>query len=78
MITKGIIKKGEYFDSVTLMIVSRKLSAVEGVADSSIVMGTSENKAILESAGLLIDTFTESSDTDLLVAIKAEDQLTFE
>ena len=78
MITKGIIKKGEYFDSVTLMIVSRKLSAVTGVIDSSIVMGTAENKAILEAAGLLIDTFDQSSDTDLLVAIKAESQQAFD
>ncbi|MBU1218635.1 acyl-CoA synthetase FdrA [Myxococcota bacterium] len=78
MITKGIIKKGEYFDSVTLMIVSRKLSGLDGVIDSSIVMGTAENKAILESAGLLIETFDGCSDTDLLVAIKAESQEKFE
>jgi len=78
MITKGMIRKGAYFDSVTLMIVSRKLSALEGVIDSSIVMGTPENKAILAAAGLMIDTFTESSDTDLLVAIQAENQDLFE
>jgi len=78
MITKGIIRKGAYFDSVTLMIVSRKLSALAGVIDSSIVMGTPENKAILEAAGLLVATFQESSDTDLLVAIQAENQDLFE
>jgi FdrA protein len=78
MITQGIIRKGAYFDSVTLMIISRKLSALEGVIDSSIVMGTPENKAILESAGLLVATFKESSDTDLLVAIQAENQDRFD
>ncbi len=78
MITKGIIKKGAYYDSVTLMIISRKLSAQEGVKDSSVVMGTAGNKAILEAAGLMLDIFAESSDTDLLVAIQAEDQVVFD
>ena len=74
MFIKGTIRKGEYFDSVMLMIVSRKLSALEGVIDSSIVMGTKENKAILNAAGLLVDSFEDTSDTDLLVVIKAEGQ----
>ncbi len=71
MIIKGIAKKGAYYDSVTLMIVSKKLNEIEGVIDSSVVMGTNENKAILNSAGLLIPEFDELNDTDLLISIKA-------
>ncbi|MBS4012900.1 MAG: acyl-CoA synthetase FdrA [Bacteroidetes bacterium] len=71
MIIKGIAKKGAYYDSVTLMIVSKKLNEIEGVIDSSVVMGTNENKAILNSAGLLIPEFEALNDTDLLISIKA-------
>jgi succinyl-CoA synthetase alpha subunit len=71
---KGIIKKGEYFDSVTLMIVSKEINKITGVIDSSVVMGTNENKAILKMAELYIDLFDKSDDTDMLVIIKAENE----
>lgn len=72
MIVKGLVKKGEYFDSVSLMIVSKEINQIEGVLDSSVVMGTSENKAILASAGLLIQEFSKCNDTDLLICLSAE------
>lgn len=75
MTIKGLIKKGEYFDSVSLMIVSQNLNKVEGVLDSSVVMGTHENKAILKTAELFVPVFEKSSDTDLLIAIKAENEI---
>ena len=43
MIIKGIVKKGEYFDSVSLMIVAHKINQIQGVTDSAVVMGTKEN-----------------------------------
>ena len=74
MITKGFIKKGEYFDSVSLMIISRELTKLEGIIDSAVVMGTKENRAILEAAKLLVDAFKNADDTDLLIGIKAESE----
>ena len=64
---KGIIKKGEYFDSVTLMIASKEINKNNGIIDSSIIMGTNENKAILKMAGLFLDIFENADDTDLLL-----------
>ncbi len=72
MVVVGRIRKGAYFDSVTLMNVARELSGMEGVADAAIVMGTEENRAILAGADLLTPEFKSSSDTDLLVGIRAE------
>jgi succinyl-CoA synthetase alpha subunit len=72
MIIKGISKKGAYYDSVTLMIVSKKINEMAGVIDSSVVMGTNENKAILNTAGLLLPEFAQLNDTDLLISIKAQ------
>ena len=71
---KGTIKKGEYFDSVTLMIVSKEINKMDGVIDSSVVMGTNENKAILKMAELYVSDFDEADDTDMLIVISAENE----
>ncbi len=78
MITKGIIKQGEYFDSVSLMIVARELTEMEGIQDAAVVMGTRENKSILETSGMLLPEFKAGGDTDLLVGLKAADEKVFE
>jgi succinyl-CoA synthetase alpha subunit len=71
MVVKGAIKTGVYFDSVTLMIVGRDITAATGVLDAAVVMGTRENQAILKSAGLWLRQFDAAADTDLLLAVKA-------
>ena len=70
MIAKGIIKTGEYYDSVTLMLVAKELNSAEGVIDSGVVMGTAENKAILKASNIL---FGRSTSDDL----KSLDEKTF-
>ncbi|MDP8214056.1 MAG: acyl-CoA synthetase FdrA [Candidatus Euphemobacter frigidus] len=74
MAVKGIKKTGEYFDSVTLMLVARSLTEMEGVDDAAVVMGTEENKQILAASGMLLDEFKDTSDTDLLIVGKAADE----
>ncbi len=74
MILKGYIRKGEYFDSVSLMIVSREINKFPGVVDSAVVMGTKENREILAAADLLLEDFDGTSDTDLLIAFKLESE----
>jgi succinyl-CoA synthetase alpha subunit len=72
MIVAGQIRKGAYFDSVTLMRVGKEITALPGVIDAAVVMGTKSNKAILNSSGLLSARLDNASDTDLLVAVKGE------
>jgi len=67
----GQVRKGAYFDSVTLMRVGKEIAGLPGITDAAVVMGTKSNKAILKSSGLLAATFTDAGDTDLLVAVKA-------
>ena len=74
MVVKGKVKAGEYFDSVTLMLAGRDLSGLPGVQDAAVVMGTRENRDILEASGLLCPEFAAAGDTDLLLAVKAEDE----
>jgi FdrA protein len=72
---KGLIKKGEYFDSISLMIATQKIKQTEGVADAAIMMGTPENKTILKDSGFFIDLFLDAEDSDLLVAVKVADEM---
>ena len=74
MVVKGMIKTGAYFDSVTLMIVGRELSAKPGIGDAAVVMGTAENLAILKSSGLMCPEVARAGDTDLLISVKTADE----
>jgi FdrA protein len=78
MIIKGAVKKGEYYDSVTLMKAARKLREISGVVDCAVVMGTAENLAILEASGLMVAEFADCRDTELLIAASAEEAATAE
>jgi len=74
MKTVGKTRKGEYFDSVTLMTVGKAIAEMEGVMDAAVVMGTKENKAILSASGLLTPELEGAGDTDLVIAFKLEDE----
>ena len=69
MAVRGLLKKGQYLDSVSLMTLSRKILQLPNVTDCAAVLGTTENRAILEKSGLFVREFQQSSDTDLLIAI---------
>jgi FdrA protein len=78
MIVVGQIKKGAYFDSISLMQCGKEIAAMPGIVDAAVVMGTKSNKAILDSSGLLAPEFTGAGDTDLLIVVKAEIEKTAE
>jgi succinyl-CoA synthetase alpha subunit len=72
MTVKTLVKRSEYHDSVSLMLVARELSKLEGVSDAAVVMATDANKSILAEAGLLTDEVKPASPNDLLISINAE------
>ena len=71
MAVKTIIKKSEYHDSVSLMLVARDLAGQAGIEDAAVVMATDANKSILEAAGLLTDAVEAATANDLAIAVKA-------
>jgi FdrA protein len=71
MAVKTLIKTSEYHDSVSLMLVARELSKLEGVKDAAVVMGTEANKSILADAGLLTAEVKTTSPNDLVIALAA-------
>lgn len=67
------IKKGSFQDSVSLMLISKKLSNLDEVDEVSIMMGTPANKSLLEATGFWHDIFNEATPNDVCIAIKAGD-----
>ncbi|MCX6556645.1 MAG: acyl-CoA synthetase FdrA [Candidatus Aminicenantes bacterium] len=74
MVVKGSVKRGEYFDSVTLMRIAQKVNAEAGVIDSGLIIASRENKAILKASGLFVAAFAAARDNDLLVVVKARSE----
>jgi len=74
LITKTVIKSGEYYDSVTLLEVAQGLLDLEGVVDAAVVMGTPANKGILADAELLTPEAEAASADDLVIAVRAESE----
>lgn len=68
----AFIKKGCFQDSVSLMIISRKLSESENVDDVSVMMGTPANKSLLETTGFWHDDFASATPNDICVAIRTD------
>lgn len=72
MTIRTLIKTSEYHDSVSLMLVARELSRLEGVKDAAVVMGTEANKSILTDSGLLTEEAKDASPNDLVIAVATE------
>lgn len=74
MITKVAIKRGEYYDSVTLLQVAQEIAGLDGVQDAAVIMGTPANKGILDNAGLLTSEADAASADDLVIAVRADSE----
>lgn len=72
MITKTEIKRGEYYDSVTLLEIAQELMGLDGIQDAAVVMGTPANKGILTNADLLTQEADAASPDDLVIAVRTE------
>lgn len=65
------VRKGFYLDSVALMRISRGLTAMPGVEEAGLMIGTPANKEILREAGVLDDNGNAAAPGDLIIAIRA-------
>ena len=53
------VRKNAYFDSVTLMIISKDVKKLPGVKEALVGMGTDLNREIAEKIGLAGEGFPE-------------------
>lgn len=75
MIKKALIKKGVYYDSVTLMSIAKEIKSIEGIKETVIVMGTSSNKDILSDAGLFLSEVVEAEANDLIIVVEGQENI---
>lgn len=74
MAIASVIKKNHYQDSLKLMQLSRKLSALPGVKKASAIMATEANLKMLREAGLIREAPESAGANDLIVAVEAESE----
>ena len=48
-----VVKQNTYQDSINLMLLTNRINTLEGVIQSSIMMGTDANRDIFRNTGLL-------------------------
>ena len=68
-----VIKKGSYQDSVVLMLLTNRISAMEGVRKVSIMMATPANKDIMAAGGLATEELAGAGASDMAVVADVED-----
>ena len=74
MVVGYVIRKNEYYDSVFLMRVAKRLSEQKGIVQAAALMGTDKNKGLLAEIGMAGVEISGSTPSDLIVAIKADSQ----
>ena len=75
MTVTNLVLPNLYRDSVMLMRVSQELEKLDGVRRATAMMGTPNNRSLLNDAGLLTDEGDTASPNDLILAIEASPTL---
>jgi len=73
-VTRSVIRKNFYRDSIQLLKISEEAKKLPGVLDAAVVMGTETNKEILEKLGLLTREARVSSENDMVISLRAESE----
>jgi FdrA protein len=73
MTERVIVRRGAYYDSVTLMLISRDAGRLDGVDDAAAVSGTPLNLGLLERQGYALDGAADAGPNDLIIVIRAQD-----
>lgn len=66
------VKRNYYRDSLNLLKISDALKCNDGILEAAVVMGTRMNKEVLVKLGFPSSKVKQARDSDLLVAIQAE------
>ena len=67
-----VIRKNQYYDSVFLMGISKRISDVSGVLQNAVLMGSETNKGLLNDIGIRDGQIDSAQPNDLVVAVIAD------
>ena len=68
-----VVRKNAYYDSVTLMLATDEVKALDGVEEALVGMGTDTNKEFLKDLGMLTKEAEEAGPNDLLIVVKGRE-----
>lgn len=71
------VRKNTYFDSVTLMIISKDVKAMDGVNNALVGMGTDLNREIAANLGLDAEGFEDVTANDFFIGADVESEENF-
>jgi FdrA protein len=71
---RTVIRKNSYQDSITLMLLTKNIAALEGVAKVSVMMGTPANKDILAAGGLGTPELAGAGPNDIALVMDLDDE----
>ena len=71
------VRKNAYYDSVTLMIISKEVKKVEGVEEALVGMGTELNCELAGALGLNIEGFDQVTANDFFIAAECASEEAF-
>jgi FdrA protein len=74
VIIKAVIRKNAYYDSVTLMAISKKIEEINGVVNAVVSMGTEMNKELLQNTGMMTEEIEKATPSDLIIAFRLLDE----
>jgi FdrA protein len=72
-VIRNEVRRGFYLDSVALMRNARTLSALPGIEEAGLMIGTAANKEVLRAAGILDAVGADAQPGDLIIAVRARD-----
>lgn len=67
-----VIRKNQYFDSVFLMSINKRLAEIKGVQKTAVLMGSEKNKQLIAELGFRDSQIEAAQANDLIVAVVAE------
>ena len=75
MKVKYQIKKNTYYDSVTLMLISKEVKKIDGVSEALVGMATDLNKELSENLNISSEEIKALGPNDFFVTVLGEDDL---
>ncbi|MEE8564015.1 MAG: acyl-CoA synthetase FdrA [Atribacterota bacterium] len=73
MVLKYLIRENAYYDSVTLMIITREVKKIEGVKEIIVGMGTELNKELAGNLNLLTPQLQKITPNDFFISLDSID-----
>jgi len=71
---KHEIRKNAYYDSVTLMLISKDIKTLEGVEEALVGMATDLNKELAANLNLSNDEIAELTPNDFFIVVKVDQE----